>query len=157
MKLSIKQISFSALLGICLLTLMMSVALVHGQTIAITAEPETVRSGEMVDVRGEGFEAGSAVRISVHGHSDTLKIARADAAGTFIVEVVIPANMPDGVHMLMARDESGEMAHFGLTVDSAAARVPLQGTIPYIIGGMSIFLLVTGVVLLRIKGDDPHA
>ena len=151
MNLSVKQFSFSTLLSMSLLILTVNMALAHGR--AIFVEPETVRPGEMVNVRGEGFEADSTVKITVHGHSETLKVARADAAGMFIVKVAIPADMPDGVHMLMAQDETGEMTHFRLTVDSTVAHAPLT----YVIGGVSVLLLIAGVVLLRMKGDDTHA
>ncbi|MFQ5854337.1 MAG: hypothetical protein ACE5LU_01655 [Anaerolineae bacterium] len=139
-----KRFVFSTLFVAGLLILMAGPALAHGQKIHV--EPETVGPGGTVTVSGEGFEANSTVKITLHGHSGALKVARTDGTGAFVVDVVIPADMPDDIHMLMARDETGEMAQFRLTVDSAVARMPPRATLAYVVGGASVLVLVAGVV-----------
>lgn len=139
-----KRFVFSTLLVAGLLVMMAGVALAQSRKIHV--EPEAVGPGGTVTLSGEGFEANSIVKITLHGHSGALKVARTDATGAFSVDVVTPADMLAGIHMLMVRDETGEMAQFRLTIDAAATRAWPRTTLAYIVGGVSILMLIAGIV-----------
>ncbi len=140
----LKQITLTTIFIVGLLVLMASAVLAYGQGIHV--EPEMAGPGDTVTVSGEDFEANSTIKITLHGHDGVLKVARTDAAGMFSADVVIPAGMPDGVHMLMARDETGEMSQFRLTVDASSSSGSSLSTLVYIIGGISIVVLVAGIM-----------
>lgn len=151
----LKRIILSTMFITGLLFLMAAAALAHGQSIHV--EPEAAGPGETVTVRGQGFEANSTVKITLHGHDGALKVAQTDAQGAFSVDVLIPEHMPDGVHMLMVRDRTNEMAQFRLTVDASINRGSLPTPLIYIIGGVSILFLAAGIVGLIMSRKSQQA
>lgn len=151
----LKRIILSTTFIAGLLFLMAGAALAYGQSIHV--EPEMAGPGETVTVSGHGFEANSTVKITLHGHDGALKIAQADAQGTFSVDILIPEQTPDGVHMLMARDQTGEMAQFRLTVDASIGRESSTMTLIYIVGSVSILILVAGIAGLIITRNPRQA
>ena len=139
-----KRLVRSALLAAGLLVMVTVAAL--AQSPKIHVEPEAVGAGGTMTMSGEGFDANAIVKITLHSHSGALKVARTDATGAFSVDVVAPADMPAGIHMLMARDETGAMAQVRLTIESAAIRTSPRATLAYIVGGVSILVLIAGLV-----------
>lgn len=150
-----KRIILSPMFIAGLLVLMAGAALADGQSIHV--EPEMAGPGETVMVSGQGFEANSTVKITLHGHDGTLKVVQTDAQGAFSIDVLIPEHMPDGVHMLMAQDRTNEMAHFRLTVEASVNRGPLTTALLYIIGSVSILILAAGIVGLIITRKPGQA
>jgi hypothetical protein len=147
----LKRIILSTMVIAGLLFLMAGAALAHGQSIHV--EPEMGGPGETVTVSGHGFEANSTVKITLHGHDGALKVAQTNAQGAFSVDVLIPEHMPDGVHILMVRDRTNEMARFRLTVDASISRGPLPTTLIYVVGSVSILILAAGIVGHGLWGD----
>lgn len=151
----LKRIILSAMFIANLLFLMAGAALAHGQEIQV--EPEIAGPGETVTMSGHGFEANSTVKITLHGHDGTLKVAQTDAQGAFRVDALIPEHMPDGVHMLIVRDKTNEMAQFRLTVDASINRWQRPTALIYIVGSVSILLLAAGIVGLIISRKSQQA
>ena len=130
-----------AALVLGLAAMLPSNALAHGDP-EITVKPASIEPGDVIAVLGEGFEAGSAVAISLSTAAGSREIGTvaADTEGNFHFEAAVPDDLPSG--SVEVRATSGE--------DSAVARVTLTGT------AAAGELLATSLVFVAEQEEDGH-
>lgn len=155
------------LLGLALLPAVP--ALAHGEAV-MTVSPTVVAPGAIINVEGEGVEAGEEFTISLQGvgFDTTLGMVTVGDDEDFHQEFTIPADAPPGTYQEVAVSVEGETITSELTVEAGqtvAASVPAEPSAalmdldrnksPLEWGVIGVGLLISaglGLALVRGKG-----
>ncbi|WP_223585463.1 GH92 family glycosyl hydrolase [Microbacterium sp. OVT16B] len=111
---------------------------------------KSVVQGGSFELIGRGFGAGEKVSIVLHSDPIHLADVVADGAGSFRIQVAVPANAPVGAHTVVATGaDTGLTAQAALQVTAAAA---VGGGLAGTGGAVPIVLIVALLVLLAAGG-----
>jgi hypothetical protein len=119
----------------------------------VTLSSSTVPPGATITVSGSGFLPGSTVTVKLEPTGEVLATVRASGAGSFSVQVTIPASTPAGSYTIVVsgRGCSGSSVSTTslLTVVPPSTTTTTSKPLPFT--GASVVLPVTiGLVLLAI-------
>jgi LPXTG-motif cell wall-anchored protein len=116
----------------------------------VTVDPSSFEAGDSVSVRGTGFEPNFET-IILFDEAVQLGTVTTDAAGSFEVQVTIPADATDGPHTISAVcDTDGNISSSDVTVSSiTATTAPGGGPLPRT-GNDSQPLVVAGALAVLV-------
>lgn len=86
---------------------------------AVTITPEAAGPGDEVIIKGSGFGPDAEISITTDELSEPLATMHTDAHGDFEAHIVLPHEMPEGMHQLMVMDSGGTAATVQLAVAGA--------------------------------------
>jgi hypothetical protein len=93
-----------------------------------------IRPGSSLATSGKGFKPGSSVHLILHSDPINLGTATVGANGTFSQTVVVPANVPDGTHHVIAQGQDNTGADVApeteVSIDSTPPQVDLVTVSP---------------------------
>ncbi|MFF5225756.1 hypothetical protein [Dactylosporangium sp. NPDC000521] len=108
-------------------------------------------AGEAVTLSGGGYRPGTAVEVVVYSAPRPLGTAYADAAGTFTLLVVVPADLHRGGHTFvaagLAADNTPRYLTAPVAVHPAAATLPVTGGPVGAIAALGSWAVLIGTVL----------
>jgi len=113
----------------------------------------TLTAGSQVVLKGDGYLAGSVVRLTMFSSPVELGTAVVASDGTFTATVTVPANLVNGTHHLVATgvDKDGNVRNLVITVTVNGGQATLAVTgfdaVPVALGGGLVVLAGAGLVL----------